>query len=166
VVALYRLLLRFYPAMHRLEYGDEMLAVFAEARAEMWEEKLMTRLRFYWREATGLVRGAVEEHLREIPTGRFEMRNGFRFPKATAILMTLILGGVVVAIQKGEAISASFPDVNPPIGPIHPAAHSPLLPGIVEVWMFFCALGLAGWAVLFALRRSGVHRLAETGLQR
>jgi len=161
VLTLYRFLLCFYPATHSLEYREEMAAVFAEARAEMWEEKFMTRLRFYWREAAGLMVGAVQEHLRGFPTGRFEMRNGFRFPKATAILMAVILGGVVLAIQKGEAIQASLPDVNPVIGPIQPAPHSPLLSGIVVSLIFVYAIGLAGWAVLFALRRSGVHRLAD-----
>jgi uncharacterized membrane protein (DUF106 family) len=92
------------------------------------------------------------------------MRNQFRFPKATAVLMAIILGGVVVAIQKGEAISASLQDaVTPPIGPIHPV-HSVLLGGIVLGLLFFYAAGLIGWAILFALRRSGLHRLAETSL--
>ena len=161
MLTVYRWLLRFYPAMHRLEYGDEMVAVFAEARDEMMAKKWMTRLQFYWRETAGLMAGAVHEHLRGFPGGRFEMRNGFRFPKTTAILMAVILGGVMLAIQKGEAIEVSLADVNPPIGPIQAAPHPTLLSGIVVLWIFFCALGLAGWAVLFALRRSGVHRLAD-----
>jgi hypothetical protein len=161
VLTLYRFLLRFYPAMYRLEYGDEMVAIFAEARDEMTTKEWTGRVRFYWRETAGLMSGVVQEHLRGFPTGRFEMRNGFRFPKTTAILMAVILGGVMLAIQKGEAIGISLADVNPPIGPIQPAPHSTLLSGIVVLWIFFCSLGLAGWAVLFALRRSGVHRLAD-----
>ena len=163
MLTLYRFLLSFYPSAHSVDYREEMTAVFAEARAEMWEEKWLVRQRFYWREAAGLVRGAVREYLREIPTGRFEMRNGFRFPKATAILMALILGGVVLAIRMGEAIAMSLPNVNPAIGPIQPAPHSPLLPGILETMVVVYAIGTAGWAVLFALRRSGVHRLADAG---
>ena len=90
------------------------------------------------------------------------MRTEFRFPKSTAVLMTLILGGVMLAIQKGEAISASLRDaVSPPIGPIH-SVHSVLVGGIVMGFVFFYAAGLIGWAILFALRRSGIHRLAET----
>lgn len=87
------------------------------------------------------------------------MRNEFRFPKTTAVLMTLILGGVVLAIKKGETISSS--QVSPPIGPL-PPIHSVLLGGIFWTLAFFYAAGLIGWAILFAMRRSGVHRLAET----
>lgn len=89
------------------------------------------------------------------------MHSEFRFPKATAVLMTIILAGVVLAIQKGEAIHASVPDTNLPVGPIHPV-HSTLLPGVVIGLASFYAAGLIGWAILFALRRSGVHRLDET----
>lgn len=89
------------------------------------------------------------------------MRTGFRFPRTTAVLMTIILAGVVLAIEKGEAIEGSLPYANPPIGPIHPV-HSTLLPGIVMGFALFYAAGLIGWAILFAMRRSGVHRLDET----
>ena len=89
------------------------------------------------------------------------MHSEFRFPKATAVLMTIILAGVVLAIQKGEAIQGSLPYGNPPIGPIHPV-HSTLLPGVVVGLALFYAAGLIGWAILFAMRRSGVHRLDET----
>ena len=88
------------------------------------------------------------------------MRNGFRFPRTTAVLMTIILAGVIVAIRMGEAIATSLPSFSQPITPIHPA-HSYLLPGVVEGFLFFYAAGLAGWAIVFALRRSGVHRLAQ-----
>jgi hypothetical protein len=32
--------------------------------------------------------------------------------------------------------------------------------------MFFYAAGLVGWVILFTLRRSGVHRLAEMSGER
>jgi len=32
--------------------------------------------------------------------------------------------------------------------------------------VFFYALGAVAWIVLFALRRSGVHRLSETASQK
>lgn len=93
------------------------------------------------------------------------MRTEFRFPKATAVLMAIILGGVMLAIQKGENISASLRGaVDPPIGPIHPT-HSVLLGGIVMGLVSFYAAGMIGWAILFAMRRSGVHRLAETAAE-
>lgn len=88
------------------------------------------------------------------------MHNGFRFPKSTAVLMTIILAGVILAIRKGEAIAASLPNVSQPIAPIH-SAPSYLLPGVIAGFIFFYAAGLTGWAILFALRRSGVHRLAD-----
>jgi hypothetical protein len=74
--------------------------------------------------------------------------------------MALILGGVVLAIKKGEDIAASLPHVNPQIGPIQPV-HSTLVPPIIQFVLFFYAAGLIGWAILFAFKKSGVHRLAE-----
>ncbi len=169
MLTVYQHLLRLYPAAHRQQFGDEMLEVFREVWAENETKMLMPRTLFWVHEVAGLVRGAAAEHLRtligaeigiSLTTRRFTMRNGFRFPKATAVLMALILAGVVLAIQKGEAISASLPNVNPQIGPIQPV-HSTLLPPIALFLAFFYAAGLIGWAILFALRRSGVHRLAE-----
>ena len=94
------------------------------------------------------------------------IRNGFRFPKTTAVLMTLILGGVVIAIKRGEEIATSLSHVNSPIVPI-PPAHSTMLTGLAFFWVFFYSAGLVGWAILFALRRSGVHRLDQmTGEQK
>jgi len=92
------------------------------------------------------------------------MRTEFRFPKTTAVLMTIILAGVVMIIQRGEAIQQSLPYTNPPVGPIHPV-HSTLLPGVVFGLAFFYAAGLIGWVILFAMRRSGVHRLDETSVE-
>jgi hypothetical protein len=92
------------------------------------------------------------------------MRTEFRFPKATAVLMTIILGGVILAIERGEAIHASPPYQNLTVGPILPV-HSTLLPGVVIGLALFYAAGLLGWAILFALRRSGVHRLDETSAE-
>ncbi len=170
-VSIYRHLLRLYPAFHRERFGEEMTAVFGELQAENVSKGRLARGVFYLRETGGVVSGALQEHWRALgsdavwlwfPNRRFTMRNQFRFPKATAVLMAIILGGVVVAIQRGEAISASLRDaVSPPIGPIHPV-HSVLLGGIVMGLLFFYAAGLIGWAILFAMRRSGVHRLADT----
>ena len=88
------------------------------------------------------------------------MRSEFRFPKVTAVLMTIILAGVVVAIEKARAIQASVPDIGPRVGPIQPA-HFTFLPTIALIFAFFYAAGMIGWAILFSLRRSGVHRLAD-----
>jgi hypothetical protein len=165
---LYRSLLRLYPATHRQEFGEEMAAVFGDALAERASKSLWNRGVFLAREAAGILGGALQEHWRAVggdsvelwfPTRRFTMHNQFRFPKTTAVLMTIILGGVVMAIKKGETISSSH--VDPPIGPI-PPTHSVLLGGIFLTLAFFYTAGLIGWAILFAMRRSGVHRLAET----
>lgn len=93
------------------------------------------------------------------------MRSEFRFPKTTAVLMTIILAGVAMIIKKGEAIEASWRSGQPPLGPIEPV-HSTLLGGIAVLFVCFYAAGLIGWGILFALRRSGVHRLAETSAER
>ncbi len=170
-VSVYRKLLRLYPALHREQFGEEMIAVFGEMQAETAAKSKLDRGQFLAREIAGVVGGALQERWRALggdsiglwfPPRRFTMRTEFRFPKATAVLMAIILGGIVLAIQKGESISASLQGaVSPPIGPIHPV-HSVLLGGIVMGFVFFYAAGMIGWVILFAMRRSGVHRLAET----
>lgn len=169
MLTIYQRLLRLYPAAHREQFGDEMLAVFCAVRSDHESKTMVARAAFYFREVAGLMQGAAGEHLRNLigPDGcialskrRFAMRNGFRFPKTTSVLMTIILAGVVLAIKRGEEIAASLPHVNPQIGPIQPA-HSTLLPPIVLLFVVFYAAGAIGWIILFALRRSGIHRLAE-----
>jgi len=167
-VSVYRSLLRLYPALHREQFGEEMIAVFGEMQAEVASKSKLDRVMFFVREIAGVLGGALQEHWKALgdaaiglwfPPRRFTMRTEFRFPKTTAVLMTIILAGVVVAIKKGETISSSH--VNPPIGPL-PPTHSVLLGGIFLTLAFFYAAGMIGWVILFAMRRSGVHRLAET----
>ena len=167
-VSLYRQLLRLYPAIHREQFADEMIAVFADVEADTLSKGRLARGVFWTREIAGILGGVLHEHWRALggdsvglwfPTRRFTMRTEFRFPKTTAALMTIILAGVVLAIKKGETISSS--PVNPPIGPL-PPTHSVLLGGIFLTLAFFYAAGMIGWVILFAMRRSGVHRLAET----
>lgn len=169
MLSLYRQLLRFYPAEYRELFGEEMIAVLVQERDEHVNRKRVVRARLALREIAGLASGALHEHVRvwfefrdglSFYDGRFTMRNGFRFPKTTIVFMVLILACVVSAIKKGEDIAASLPHVSPPIGIIQPV-HSTLLPPIVLLLAFFYAAGLIGWAILFALRRSGVHRLAD-----
>ena len=172
-LSVYRHLLRLYPAFHRERFGEEMVSVFCEMQAEAAAKGMVARSVFYVRETAGVMAGALQEHWRALggdpvwlwfPTRRFTMRTEFRFPKATAVLMTIILAGVVMAIKKGEAIASSLPHVNPPVGPIQPV-HSALLPGVALGLAFFYAAGLIGWVILFAMHRSGVHRLAETSAE-
>jgi hypothetical protein len=169
MLGIYRLLLLLYSAPHRHEFGEEMTAVFLEAQAETAQKGAVAQTVFCTREAAGLLFGAVRERVR-VPSGvqicmpfstrRFTMRTEFRFPKSTAVLMTIILAGIVVAIEKAKAIQASLPDVNPRLGAIQPA-HFTFLPTVALGLLFFYAAGLIGWAILFTLHRSGVHRLAE-----
>ena len=168
MLAIYRNLLRLYPSEHRELFGEEMLSVLIEERREIRKGKLIAKGRLFLRETTGLLMGALREHFHALTeiheelslvTGRFTVRNGFRFPKSTIFFMALILGGVLVAIKKGQDIASSVPDVNPPL-PVHiQSVHSILLGGMPLFFAFFYAAGLIGWAILFALRRSGVHRL-------
>jgi len=169
-VGVYRNLLRLYPSSHRAQFAEEMVGVFEERLAEAVSKSTFARSKFLAREATGVVGGAFQERWRTLgvdgfdlwfPTRRFTMRTEFRFPKTTAVLMTIILAGVMLAIKKGEAISVSVPPSSTPVGPI-PSTHSVLLGGIVLTFVFFYLAGMIGWLILFAMRRSGIHRLAET----
>ena len=170
MLAVYRTLLRLYPAEHRELFGEEMLAVLVEERGENAQRQLFSRGRVVMRETSGLLLGAIRERFRGLTqiqaelsfvTGRFAMRNGFRFPKTTIVFMALILGGVLTAIKKGEDIATSVPNVNPPL-PVHiQSVHSILSGGMPLFFGFFYAVGLIGWAILFACKRSGVHRLAD-----
>ena len=166
---LYQTVLLLYPAEHRAIFGEEMAQVFEELRADVLKNKRISRIGFWVRETAGLLDGALAQHLRlfaneaalAFPKERFSMRNGFRFPKSTILFMALILGGVLVAIKKGQDIASSVPDINPPL-PVHiQPTHSILLGGMPLFFAFFYAAGLIGWAILFALRRSGVHRLDQ-----
>src|SRR5437899_11183675 len=87
------------------------------------------------------------------------MRSEFRFPKATAPLMAIILAVIVVAIEKAKAISASVPHTNPLVGPI-PPVHFTVVWTLLLVLIFAGTAGALGWAILFALRRSGMHRFS------
>src|SRR6266566_7271220 len=178
VLSLYRFLLRLYPPAYRDEFGAEMLAVFGDAQAETWKKGVLARGVFCAREVAGLLRGALVEHLQGIagsdlltasrsrirlsifPLRRFTMRSEFRFPKATAPLMAIILALIVVTIERAKAIQASLPHTNPHVGPIQPAQFT-LFSTLVVVLAITCAAGLLGWAILFALRRFGLHRLSE-----
>ena len=79
------------------------------------------------------------------------MRSDFRFPRTTQVLMTLVLVAVFFAIKRGQAIVA---DAN--------GAENWTAIVLSFLWVFalLCALGSGGYAILFALRRSG-HRLSN-----
>jgi hypothetical protein len=160
MASLYRWLLYLYPAAYRCEYGEEMIGVYREARKERNKATALQRSAFFLREIAGLLSGALQERWwamadfncsTPISQRRFTMRPGFRFPKSTAVLMAVILAGTILAIEKAESIvrSAAEPD------------YPDLLGGVVAIFAAAFVLAVVAWAALFALRRSGAHRLAE-----
>lgn len=169
MLAVYRKLLCLYPAEYRSEFADEMLDVFSEVLGETRKKSAMTRIFFAAREAGGLLRGALHEHLRSL-TGAYDngifsfrrlaMKSEFRFPKATVGLMVVILAAVMITIEKAKAISASVPHANPPVGHIQPSQMT-ILPSLLVAMISAVVVGVIGWAILFALRRSGVQQLSE-----
>lgn len=173
MLALYRSLLRLYPAGYRCEFGEEMMEVLTEVQAEIRKRSTLAHLLCEVREAGGLLYGAFREHLRSIAgsydsgmfssiflSRRFTMRSEFRFPKATVALMMVILAAVIFKIEKAKAISASIPHANPPVGPIQPTQIA-IVPSLLVALISALLVGMIGWAILFALRRSGVQQLSE-----
>jgi hypothetical protein len=171
MLALYRSILYLYPAAYRGEYGDEMLGVLSEVQAETRNKGALARVACAVREASGLLCGALGEHLHGFAGrydrfssmflgGRFAMRSEFRFPKATVGLMLVILAAVMFTIEKAKAISASIPHANPPVGHIHPSQFE-ILPTLLLTMLSAVGAGVIGWAILFALRRSGIQQLSE-----
>lgn len=173
MLALYRSILCLYPAAYRGEYGDEMLEVLSEVETEIRKKSALVWASCAAREAGGLLYGALQEHLRTFTGphnrgrfssmflgGRVAMRSEFRFPKATVGLMLVILAAVMFTIEKAKAISASIPHANPPVGHIHPSQIT-ILPTLLVAMISAIGAGVIGWAILFALRRSGLQQLSE-----
>ena len=169
MIAFYRALLRLYPSAYRGEFGDEMLEVLSDVQVDVHKKNAMTRTLFAAREAGGLLRGALHEHLRSI-TGsydngifsarRFTMKSEFRFPKATVGLMIVILAAVMLTIEKARAISMSVPHANPPVGPIQ-SVQATIVEPLLAVLIWAITAGAIGWGILYALRRTGAQQLSE-----
>lgn len=161
MLSFYRSLLYLYPSPYRREYADEMISVFRDAQAEVSAGSLVKRISFRARESGGLLAGALQEHFRMlgghyplISLRRFTMRPEFRFPRSTIFLMSIIFAGVILAMEKANSIMVKY---AAGVGSIWPS-----LPWFLGFTLLFtCAAALAVWGVLFALRRTGVHRLAS-----
>src|SRR5215472_6335981 len=177
MLALYRVLLHLYPARYRCEFGEEMMDVLTEVHAATRERNGLARLGSGAHEAYGLVFGALREHVLNIMgsqgrrrlspmfsqtflPGRLAMRSEFRFPKATVGLMVVILAAVMLAIEKARAISMSIPHANPPVGPIRPE-QAMIVQALLATLIWAIGAGAIGWAILYALRRSGLQQLSE-----
>jgi hypothetical protein len=169
MIALYQKLLFLYPRVYRRRFAEEMTDVFREVDADARRSGAIVTLRFYVREAGGLLRGAMAEHVRRILGNRIAsplfyrrltMRTGFRFPKSTSFLMIVILAGIALAINKAEAIRSALPAEITPAGPMW-APHVSILTTMALTFLLVDLAAAVTWLVLFALRRSGLHRLAE-----
>jgi len=168
MLRVYRSVLTLYPAAYRRVYAEEMLAVLAEIEFDAAEQRGWSKFARRVRETSGLLAGAATEHTRQclgytgasifLP-GRTRMRSEFRFPKATAVLMTVVLVAVLMAIEKAKAISASIPPNSTPVGPIQPEHFSTVTTFLVILALALSAAAI-GWLVTFALRRSGVQRFS------
>jgi hypothetical protein len=169
MLLLFRSLLFLYPSSYRDEYGEEMMTVLAEVRADIRKKGALSRAFSYTREVAGLLGGALQEHARGFvsPQGdslylqrRLSMRSEFRFPKATVTLMTIILVAVIMTIVKATAIEDSVPPASTAVGPIHPA-HFTIVSTLLILMAGVCVAATVVWGVLFALKRSGIQRLSE-----
>jgi len=158
MLRLYRSLLRLYPATYRDEFGPEMTSVFVQARQDIREQSLLRRGFFYIREAGGLLSGAAHSHLgyalgSDWPQfRRFNMQRQFRFPRSTVFLMCVILAGVALAIDKAQHVQANLSGAQ-----LRTATAAPLILTFIIVYI----AAAAGWGILFALRKTGMHRLDE-----
>jgi hypothetical protein len=156
----YEGLLYLYPAAYRQEFGEEMEFVFLQAQAEQSNAPLLRRAAFSARELFGLFSGAAQAHLLSLfgidywlRHRRFHMRPQFRFPRSTVFLMGVILAGVLLTIEKAKTIQVKY-------GPQEVMAVWNSLPLFLFVFpAMACAAVVAVWGLLFALRRTGMHRL-------
>ena len=162
MLRMYRGLLQLYPAAYRREFMEEMLWVCEQAQTDLVGLPLTVRAAFYAREIAGLLAGAAHEHLANIfevdfcPVRSRDMKPQFRFPRSTVGLMLVILAGVLLAIEQAKSIQLKFAAG----GHVRPVWSS--LPQFAS-WALalVCIAGFAGWAILFALGRSGVQRLSN-----
>jgi hypothetical protein len=138
-----------------------MIAVFWEAHADIRSGSRRERIAFRIRETLGLLTGAVQEHLRIFSGGspmisftRCDMRPEFRFPKFTVFLMSVIFGGVMVAMKEASAVQAKYGSASDSMWRTFPGFAG---------WTFAFALVTVAivWSILFALGRTGIHRLAN-----
>jgi len=159
MLTVYCWLLCLYPRSYRHEFGDEMTSVFRDARIEL-PPALAAKVSFYGREFCGLLSGALCAHFDRvfgpaISFPRFHMQRQFRFPRSTVFLMCMILASVVLAINK--AVNIVEQKKGLPLGTT--AAWEPMLAALLLTLALIFAVVITVWAVLFATRRTGMHRL-------
>ncbi|HKW17684.1 MAG TPA: hypothetical protein VJO35_09270 [Terriglobales bacterium] len=136
-----------------------MTWVFGQANEDVRRKKLRLRASFFVREISGLIAGALRQRLFGDTDWnslrRCNMRPEFRFPRSTIFLMWVILAGVLLAIAEAKEIAL-------PYGPTETRSVWNMLPWfIVMSGLLVCSAGAAVWGVLFALKRTGMHRISE-----
>ena len=82
------------------------------------------------------------------------MRPEFRFPRSAITLMLIILAGVILTIEKAAQITTKYS------GPVV-TMWSTFWSFVVLAFLIVSIAAAGGWAILYALRRSGVHRLSD-----
>lgn len=157
MLALYRSLLRLYPVDYFREYADEMACVFTQANEAVCTKKPSARILFCAREISGVIFGALRQRLFGSLnwnfSRRFDMHPEFRFPRSTIFLMWVILAGVLLAIAEAKNIGLQY-------GPTEMRSVWSMLPWfIVVAVVLVCGAGAAAWGILYALRRTGMHRM-------
>ena len=85
----------------------------------------------------------------------------FRFPRFAIFLMLACFFTILAAIDLAAEMSRTVQMTYPGAPNLEPMWWSKL-PGVFGmVFVMQWAFGAAGYAILFALRRSGLHRLAS-----
>lgn len=155
---LYRTLLYLYPAGYRREFGEEMASVFSRARQTV-KHGFLPRAKFWHREVAGLLCGAAREHFLSF-TGSYDWNssrrlNMRRFPRSTIVLMIVILIGVALTMEKARAVQVKYDGFSS-------TTVWDTFPGFFTFGFGVMLLAaITAWAILFALRRSGMHRLSN-----
>ena len=173
MTALYRCLLKLYPPAHRYKFADEMLDVFIEAEAEAGCADLRRRIAFYFREFSGLVRGALREQLCDVDLcEREDLKIGgimirqtrCRFPRSAIVMMTFVLVIVIGMIAKIQGVSHSYGRIisgELPHQPLQWPSYYGLISGIAVVFLLAWAAGVAVWAIAYAMRRTAAQHLGD-----
>jgi hypothetical protein len=147
MIRLYGLLIRLYPARLADEFGDEMTAVVTQLQRGIRTESATVRMRFVLREVSGLLAGAVREHLnvRNQNLSGGSMGN-FRFPRWTIAMMILMFCAVNIAIEKGRLAAVQLLG-----GQTTP--HWWTLTGVfLSVSAVLGVIGCVGYAILHVVR--------------
>lgn len=85
------------------------------------------------------------------------MRSDFRFPRSTAALMAVILAVVLATIEKAKGIQLAYSAAGSNVMTMWPVLPS----AVAQIFLLVVLAAVIGWLIIFALGRSGVHRLSK-----